>query len=130
VLGIAARGVYPMERVDGLERERLRRFFQRGTGAHAGRARVRSELRALIEFRQVNLLEPVWPVANGLAAIFCRNVLIYFDRPTQAAVVSRFAPMLAPAGLLFAGHSENLAYAQQFRPCGHTVHALAPKDEP
>jgi chemotaxis protein methyltransferase CheR len=129
VLGIAGRGVYPVERVEGVERERLRRFFQRGTGAQAGHVRVRPELRALVELRQINLLEPAWPVPTDLAAIFCRNVLIYFDRPTQTAIVSRFAPMLAPAGLLFAGHSENLAYAQQFRPCGHTVHALARKDE-
>jgi chemotaxis protein methyltransferase CheR len=127
VLDTAAQGVYPLERVEGLERERLRRFFQRGTGAHAGYARVRPELRALVEFRQVNLLDDAWPVPGGLVAIFCRNVLIYFDRATQAGVVARFAPLLARDGLLFAGHSENLAYARQFRARGHTVYALAPE---
>jgi chemotaxis protein methyltransferase CheR len=55
-------------------------------------------------------------------------VLIYFDRPTQSHIVGRFAPLLAPGGLLFAGHSENLAYARQFRPRGHTVYALAAQE--
>jgi chemotaxis protein methyltransferase CheR len=127
VLATAARGVYARERLEGIAAERLRRFFQRGTGSNAGYARIRSELRALVDFRQVNLLHAEWPLRGGLAAIFCRNVLIYFDRPTQSSIVSRFAPLLAPAGLLFAGHSENLAYARQFQPRGHTVYALAPE---
>jgi chemotaxis protein methyltransferase CheR len=68
VLGTAARGVYARERVEGVSPERLRRFFQRGTGSNAGYVRVRRELQALIDFRQVNLLHPEWPLRGGLAA--------------------------------------------------------------
>jgi chemotaxis protein methyltransferase CheR len=115
--------VYPLEHTAPLDAPRLRRFFQRGTASQSGYARVRPELRALVAFEQLNLLDGTWRIPDGLAAIFCRNVLIYFDRPTQARIVARFAPLLASDGLLFAGHSESLAYAQaQFRPCGHTVY--------
>jgi chemotaxis protein methyltransferase CheR len=127
VLEIASRGVYPLDRVEAVEPRRLRRFFQRGRGHQSGLARVRNELRDLIEFRRVNLLDPGWPLPDGLAAIFCRNVLIYFDRATQSGVVERMAPLLAPNGLLFAGHSENLAWARQYRARGHTVYALDPE---
>ena len=122
VLAVAARGIYPMDRVEPVGPARLQRFFLRGTRANAGFARVRRELQALVEFRQLNLLDPFWPVPQALAAIFCRNVLIYFDRPTQHRIVSRFAPLLASGGLLFAGHSENLAQVGEFTLRGHTVY--------
>jgi chemotaxis protein methyltransferase CheR len=126
VLAAAAQGVYPLERVEALGPARLRRFFQRGTGPHAGFARVRAELRALVEFRRVNLLDSSWDVHGPLAALFCRNVLIYFDRATQSRIVARLAPLLDAGGLLFAGHSESLAYAREhFRLRGHTVYESA-----
>jgi chemotaxis protein methyltransferase CheR len=123
VLDTAARGVYRLDRIENVDTTRLRRFFQRGEGVNAGMARVRTEVRALVQFRQANLLDASWPVRGGLAAIFCRNVLIYFDRATQAGIVERFAPLLGDGGLLFAGHSESLAYAHHlFRLRGQTVY--------
>lgn len=123
VLASAMRGVYALERVADLEPDRLRRFFLKGAGTNAGYARIRPELHALVHFRHVNLLHDTWGVPDGLAAIFCRNVLIYFDRAAQLRVLTRFAPALAADGLLFAGHSESLAYATEyFRPRGNTVY--------
>lgn len=108
VLETGARGVYPAERVEHLPKERVKRFFLRGSGANAGSVRVREELRRLVVFRQQNLLEPAWNMRGPFDAIFCRNVLIYFDAATQAKLLERFVPLMAPNGLLFAGHSENL----------------------
>ena len=122
VLATAARGIYAMDRVAAVDAARLQRFFQRGRGANAGFARVRRELQSLVEFRQVNLLDARWPVPTDLAAIFCRNVLIYFDRPTQHRIVARLAPLLAPDGLHFAGHTENLGQVREFTLRGHTVY--------
>jgi chemotaxis protein methyltransferase CheR len=74
----------------------------------------------------LNLLDPVWPIRAPLDAIFCRNVLIYFDEATQRQILERFAPLLAPDGLLFTGHSESLLRATDlFRSCARTVYRLA-----
>ncbi len=122
VLERAARGVYPLERVAALSEVDVRRFFQRGKGAQAGFVRVRPEVRDLVTFRPLNLLGPRWPIRGPFDAIFCRNVLIYFDKPTQYRLLSRFHPLLHPEGLLFLGHSENVAHAADlFRLRGKTV---------
>jgi chemotaxis protein methyltransferase CheR len=119
-------GIYAEERVAKLRRDQLQRFFLKGTGPRAGTVRVRKELRALITFRQVNLLEREWPVRGPFDAIFCRNVMIYFDKPTQRKVLEKFAPLLASDGLLFAGHSESFLHsADLFRLRGNTVYELA-----
>jgi len=125
-LACAARGTYPLAKLEGLEPERLKRFFQRGTGANEGFARVHPQLRELIDFKRVNLSEATWPVPETIAAIFCRNVMIYFSRDTQATLVRRFAQRLAPDGLLFAGHSENLHYVagDLYKACGRTVYRV------
>lgn len=126
VLNTAQAGIYAEERVEKLDPERLKRFFQRGTGSHAGKVRVRPELRNLVTFRRVNLLEGGWPVRGPLDAVFCRNVMIYFDKPTQLGILERFAPLLRPDGLLFAGHSESLHHASHlFRLRGKTVYGRA-----
>jgi chemotaxis protein methyltransferase CheR len=123
VLQSAEEGIYPLERVNALGAGRLRKFFERGAGTRNGFARVRAELRALVTYRRINLLGTKWSVPEDLTAIFCRNVLIYFDRPTQRRIVTRFAPQLAVDGLLFAGHSESLTYARDvFRLRGRTVY--------
>ena len=109
-LETASRGVYSLEKMESVSEERRRRFFLRGTGAHDGTAKIRPAVRALVEFSQVNLQDDDWPVDGPLAAIFCRNVMIYFNRDTQLAILKRFAPLIAPGGLLFAGHSENFHY--------------------
>lgn len=125
VLEIASRGVYPIERLEKIGQDRQRRFFLRGKGDREGMAKVRPELQRLVEFRQLNLLSPSWPVKGPFDAIFCRNVMIYFDKPTQARILERFAPLMKPSGLLFAGHSENFLYASSaFRLKGKTVYEL------
>jgi len=126
VLAKAQAGVYTMDRVDRLAPERLRRFFLRGSGANEGMVRVRPELSSLIRFQQVNLLDARYPVSGPFDAIFCRNVMIYFDKPTQYKILQRFAPLLRPDGLLFAGHSENFYHAADlFRLRAKTVYELA-----
>jgi chemotaxis protein methyltransferase CheR len=126
VLAKAEEGVYPMERVEKLSSDMIKRFFLKGSGAQAGFVRVRPELRAMITFRKVNLLDAEWPVRGPLDAIFCRNVMIYFDKETQLKILQRFAPLLQSDGLLFAGHSESFHHAGHlFRLRGKTVYELA-----
>jgi chemotaxis protein methyltransferase CheR len=131
VLATAETGVYSYDRVEKLEPERLRRFFQRGSGSMAGKVRVRREVRDLVTFRRINLLEDGWPIRGPLDVIFCRNVMIYFDKPTQLAVLERFAPLLKPEGLMFAGHSESFHHATHlFRLRGKSVYTLAGPGRP
>lgn len=126
VLARAQSGIYPLESIKGITAKRVSRFFKRGVGANEGMARIRPEVAALVTFRQLNLLEKAWPIGEGFTAIFCRNVMIYFDRPTQLSILEKMAPRLAPDGLLFAGHSENLSYARHaLHPVGQTVYRLA-----
>ena len=126
VLATAQKGVYPLERVDKMSPERLRKFFLKGSGSQEGYVAVRPELKQMIEFRRINLLDASYPVKAPLDVIFCRNVMIYFDKPTQYKILSRFAPMLQPDGLLFAGHSESFLHAGDlFRSLGKTVYAPA-----
>ncbi len=123
-LGRARLGVYSEERVGRLSPERLRRFFVKAPGADAGAVRVRDELKALVTFTPLNLMDRSWPVAGPFDAIFCRNVMIYFDKATQRRILEKFVPLLAPGGLLYTGHSESLTHALDlFRPCGRTVYA-------
>ena len=125
VLSTASNGVYPMERLDKMSPERLRRFFLKGKGAHGGMARVRPELRNLVTFKQLNLLADGWPLEGQFDAIFCRNVMIYFDKPTQRKILGRFVPLMKPHALLFAGHSENFLYVSDaLRLRGKTVYEL------
>ncbi len=126
VLATGQKGVYPIERVEKLSQERLRQFFLKGTGSQEGYVAVRPEVKKMIEFHRVNLLEPNWPIRGPLDVIFCRNVMIYFDKPTQYKILSRFAPMMQPDGLMFAGHSESFLHAADlFKSLGKTVYALA-----
>jgi len=126
VLATAEKGVYPVDRVEKLSPERLRRFFLRGTGSQEGFVSVRPELKRMITFQRINLLDANYSVKGPLDVIFCRNVMIYFDKPTQYKILSRFAPMLQPDGLMFAGHSESFLHAADlFKSLGKTVYALA-----
>lgn len=128
VLAIASKGIYPRDRVDKMPAERLSRFFVKGTGVAEGQYTVRPELRRLVSFQRLNLLEPNWAVRGPLDALFCRNVMIYFDKPTQHKILSRFAPLMSEDGLLFAGHSESFLHAAElFRSQGKTVYELVPK---
>lgn len=126
VLEHAQRGIYTMERIDTLSAERRRRFFHRGIGANTGHARVNDALRALVSFRPLNLLDSRWPLHGPFTAVFCRNVMIYFDKPTQYRVLQKIAPLLSADGLFFAGHSESFFHAADLvQPCGRTVYRRA-----
>lgn len=126
VLAQGQKGIYPLERVERLSPERMRRFLLKGTGAQAGLARVRPELQQLVRFQRINLLEPNWPLGGAFDAIFCRNVMIYFDKPTQYGILRRFVPLLRQEGLMFAGHSESFMHAADlFRSRGRTVYERA-----
>ena len=126
VLATAQKGVYPIERVEKLSPERLRKFFLRGTGAQEGYVSVRPELKNMIQFQRINLLDQNYPIKGPVDVIFCRNVMIYFDKPTQYKILSRFAPLMQADGLMFAGHSESFLHAADlFKSQGKTVYTLA-----
>lgn len=125
VLGKAQRGVYPEEVVAKLDPQLLKRYFLRGRGANSGLACVRPELRELITFRPMNLLDERWPQDAPFDAIFCRNVMIYFDKNTQYKVLHKLAARLRDDGLLFVGHSENFTHGQDILELqGKTVYRL------
>jgi len=134
VLAKAVDGIFTLEQVSKLSPERLKRFFLKGSGAHAGKVRIRPEVAAMVKFSELNLLDPNWALKGPFDAIFCRNVMIYFDKPTQEKILQRFVPLMKPQALLFAGHSENFSFAQQtLRLRGQTVYGLTdslPKGTP
>jgi len=108
-----------------LTEKRRKRFFQRGTGANEGNVRVKKELRDLITFLPLNLLAKQWPIDGQFDAIFCRNVMIYFDKSTQSDILKRFVPYMHSKTLLFAGHSENFLYvSKDLSLLGKTVYQL------
>jgi chemotaxis protein methyltransferase CheR len=110
VLAKGTRGIYEEERVRGMSAERLGRFFRKDDSATQG-CSVTQELRDLITFRELNLMHTL-PMKGPFDAIFCRNVVIYFDKDTQRQLFARIAQLQRPGDILFLGHSENL-----FRVC-------------
>jgi len=122
----ARKGVYTQERVKPVPEDYLKKYFYRGTGVKSGLVRVKSALQEAVRFEPLNLLAPNWPADQKFDAIFCRNTMIYFDKPTQTRILDRFAPMLKKGGLLFAGHSENFTYlTKAFQLRGQTVYTVA-----
>jgi chemotaxis protein methyltransferase CheR len=108
VLAKAKAGVYPAERTSGLTPDLLRKYFVKAAAPEGALYTVRPEVRALVEFGRMNLMEPpahsrVFPL------LLLRNVMIYFDRPTQEALIGRLSRHIEPGGHLFIGHSESLA---------------------
>jgi chemotaxis protein methyltransferase CheR len=127
VLAKAKLGVYPEDQLQKIPPQQLKRFFLKGQEKNEGFARVRDELRQLVSFKRLNLLDEQWPMRGKFDFIFCRNVMIYFDKKTQHAILEKIAERLKPDGLLFVGHSESFHNTQdQFRICGNTVYALKP----
>jgi chemotaxis protein methyltransferase CheR len=125
VLATADRGVYAAD-AKGLVDARLKRHFLRGSGANAGAIRVKPELRRLVEFQTCNLMETKWSLGAPFDIVFCRNVMIYFDIPTQRALLERMHRVVRPGGLLFAGHSENFNDSRDlFRLRAKTVYERA-----
>ena len=126
VLKKGADGIYPVDRLAKLSESQQRQFFFKGTGDKAGMAKVKPELQAMVKFFRLNLLDGVWPIKQPVDAIFCRNVMIYFDKPTQYAILKKMKPLLKPDGLLFVGHSEALYHATDlFNLRGQTVYEHA-----
>jgi chemotaxis protein methyltransferase CheR len=122
----AEAGVFDREKVQGLSLERLKRFFLSGSGAYAAQVKVKDGLRRCVSFRRHNLMDPQWQIEGPFDAIFCRNVMIYFDKDTQYQILKRFVPLLKqPHGLLFAGHSEAFFNAKDlFTPLGATTYRV------
>jgi chemotaxis protein methyltransferase CheR len=132
-LDAARKGVYPKERFQDFPQAWLPKYLLKGEGPSTGFYRVKPEVRRLIEFRRLNLIEPfVHP--QPFAAIFCRNVMIYFDTLTQTDLVERLAACLEPGGYLFVGHAESLAGARSnleyVRPAVYRKLAGSPPAEP
>lgn len=124
-LAQARAGIYTLGEVGKLDAERRRRFFLRGSGTQANQARVKAQLQSRVQFAPLNLVAPNWPKMGPFDAIFCRNLMIYFNRDGQQALLRRLAPLLKPDGLLFAGHSENFSYFQHpFALRGQSVYTL------
>ncbi|HEX3139340.1 MAG TPA: CheR family methyltransferase, partial [Rhizobacter sp.] len=122
VLATAGRGIYSAE-ARGLSPERLRAHFLRGKAANSGSIRVKPELARLIEFRSHNLMDTHWSLGEPFDIVFCRNVMIYFDAPTQRRVLERMHAVMKPRSLLFVGHSENFTESKDlFRLRGKTVY--------
>ncbi|NVK32215.1 MAG: protein-glutamate O-methyltransferase [Gammaproteobacteria bacterium] len=122
MLQTASAGVYQIDRIDSLSQERKKRFFLRGTGEKKDLVKVRPELMALIQYKQINLTESFNP-GGQFDIIFCRNVAIYFDKPTQQRVYSRLGECLTPGGALIIGHSESLyTLADKFDVVGKTIY--------
>ena len=107
VLEQAQNGVYAQDRVADIPRPFLTKYFQRGTNRWAGYVRVRPELRKMVQYRRLNLMDN-FDFDKPFHVIFCRNVMIYFDKPTQERLVEKFRNCLAPGGYLMVGHSESL----------------------
>lgn len=107
VLALAQRGVYPDDRVAKVPPTYLRRYFQKGVGNSAGYVKVKEALRRQMTFSRFNLMHE-FPWREELDIIFCRNVMIYFNRETQQELVAKFHRALVPGGYLFIGHSESI----------------------
>ncbi len=118
----AREGIYRAERVEGLSRERLRRWVRRGKGDKADLVRMAPALRQLITFKTLNLMD-AWPMRGPFDFIFCRNVVIYFSKDTQRVLFDRFAEYLPANGHLFIGHSESLhRVSDRFCLLGQTIY--------
>ncbi len=110
VLTKAASGIYEIERVKNLTPDVIRRHFANGIGVNIGKVKVKPHLSSMIVFQRINLMDERYPIKTPLDVIFCRNVMIYFDRPTQERLIRRFYNHLKPGGHLFIGHSESLQW--------------------
>jgi chemotaxis protein methyltransferase CheR len=123
VLAAAREASWPIERAEDIPPDYRRAYMLKGIRGEEGRMRAQEDIRSLVEFRQVNLNEERYDVPGPFDLIFCRNVLIYFDSATKAAVIDRLATHLAPGGILFLGHSETLhGGGHALRHCGPTAY--------
>jgi chemotaxis protein methyltransferase CheR len=115
VLELASSGVYAQSSIKNLNQDICKQFLQRGKGSNAGKVRVVPELRNMVDFRQINLTHTNWNIEPQVDVLFCRNVMIYFDKTTQVEILSRMVALMPADGLYIAGHSET------FTGAGHLV---------
>ncbi|WP_058913569.1 CheR family methyltransferase [Entomohabitans teleogrylli] len=126
VLSTARAGIYRLNDLSSLTAEQKKHYFLRGVGAQQNRVKVRKTLLETIHYQHLNLLDQTWDVPAPFDAIFCRNVMIYFDQKTQTLLLKRFAGLLKPGGLLFVGHSEHFGNINgSFRLRGQSVYELS-----
>ncbi len=123
VLSKGKKGVYSKESVDNVPLEQLRRFFKKGMGENKGFFQVTGPIKKMVVFRQLNLTMERFPIRGPLDAIFCRNVIIYFDKNMKAKLIKTFSNLLGNNGYLFMGHSESLiAMKEKFNYIHNTVY--------
>lgn len=123
VLEVGRKGIYSADKITKLPAGYAARYFDK---LPDGNYQAKAQLRSMITFSQLNLVHNNWPMRKQFDALFCRNVMIYFDRDTQFAVLKKFHPLIKPHGLLFVGHSENFYFASEyFALRGKTVYELA-----
>ncbi|MCX4187391.1 CheR family methyltransferase [Methylophaga sp. OBS4] len=126
VVAHGKQGIYAAERISALPEAMSKKWFRHGTGQNKGLVKVRQSLKQLVTFKQLNLLHS-WPMKGCFDIIFCRNVVIYFDKQTQARLFRRYADILVPNGYLFIGHSESLyKVTDRFISLGHTIYRQLP----
>jgi len=122
-LGRARAGIWPAEKASAISPRYLKAFMMRGVGTRGGKIAAGPELRGVIRFARVNLSDATWPAGGPYDAIFCRNVLIYFDQPLKHRVTAGLLERLAPGGYLFLGHAESLVgMARHLAPIAPTVY--------
>jgi chemotaxis protein methyltransferase CheR len=130
VLAKAASGMYEEERVSHLPKDVVLRHFLCGKGPQAGKYKIRPNVAKLVSFRRINLMDSTFPIRLSLDVIFCRNVMIYFDRSTQTQLMKKFFHYLRPGGYLFIGHSESLQWIEhQFTYLRPTIYQKPDKRE-
>jgi chemotaxis protein methyltransferase CheR len=123
MLGRAQAGIYPLNALEEINEPRRKAHFLRGYGDFEGCAQLRLEVRRMVRFRRINLIDSGWPAEESFDAIFCRNAIIYFGPETQRRILERLARGLAPHGYLFVGHSENLHWMSDWlTPVGITIY--------
>ncbi|BFT32336.1 chemotaxis protein CheR [Alteromonas sp. D210916BOD_24] len=126
VLQTAQNGIYPIELTKQLPHSYKTQFLYRGKGSHKGKVKVVDELKKMVRFEPLNLTSDHWGVSGPLDVIFCRNVMIYFDKNTQKNILQRMVKMLKPNGMYVAGHSENFSmYPELVTPMGKTIYRPA-----
>jgi chemotaxis protein methyltransferase CheR len=108
VLEQAVAGVFSEAMIQPVDMELRRRYLMRSRESRRDEVRIVPELRAKLSFARLNLMDEAYPVDRDMDMIFCRNILIYFDKPTQAKVLTRLCSHLRPGGYLFLGHSESI----------------------
>ena len=118
----ASEGIYTEERVEGLDAKHSKKWVKKGTGEHVGKIRISNQLRDMITFKQLNLMHD-WPMRGSFDFMFCRNVVIYFNKDTQRELFDRYADIIASKGYLFIGHSESLHnVCDRFASLGQTIY--------